>query len=429
MYKYNTKYEIFSNIYNSINATIKLLIMYLFFFSYIYTDFFSLQKYLFFDNLLCLTSFSLLLKFQILFFSLFVWRLCIGEIRDEKFANAEIPVLFITLLVILFSATIANNLFFIFILFEISFIIIIGLASMNFSFKNGEACIKYFVYNTIITGIVILGLFMFLFTFKTYDIEIIQVINKSFTMKLVFNNIIIKISYLFFLTGLFFKLGVFPIHLYVSKLYESSKPCVIGIFSILIKPVRIGVLIKLNFLLFNNENFYYFSHLFLIIGLLSYFIGNIAAFSPKNIRAFIGNMSISQNGFLIVCISSNSIALVTLALIYQFFYNLNLLLFLEIINQKDAKFNYNFIFFSDFLSLGFFNSSHGLLITLMLFIFSGLPPFVFFILKFKIFLSMLYVNYFFIVIVLAIINVINIINYVSIIKNIWNDINYAKLKK
>src|SRR5690606_15871270 len=78
---------------------------------------------------------------------------------------------------------------------------------------------------------------------------------------------------------------------------------------------------KVYFVIVGNFGFF-FSHFFIFLGIISVFIGNILAFGETRIKRFLGYTSISQFGFLLICLSINSLDLVCYSFIYMFIYNI-----------------------------------------------------------------------------------------------------------
>jgi NADH-quinone oxidoreductase subunit N len=146
------------------------------------------------------------------------------------------------------------------------------------------------------------------------------------------------------------------------------------------------------------------------------FIGNSLAIGVTKIKRFLGYTSISQFGFLLVCIASNSIELIVFSLIYLFLYNLLLLPIILIFIEVSPFMGMSAA--TNFSDIGFFTKNNlflKIITSFSLLSISGLPPLILFIYKYIIFLNLLINYYSLFVLAIIILNVISITYYLRVL--------------
>jgi NADH:ubiquinone oxidoreductase subunit 2 (subunit N) len=145
------------------------------------------------------------------------------------------------------------NIFLILIVLEILSFIIIGLCVFNLSEISLESSIKYFVFNTIVSGITMFGMFCLYYILKNFNL-----IFLSFASDALYDLFLVgefKINYYFmvFSTLMFififlFKLNMFPVCFYILDVYESLPFCLIFFLSSIIKPCIFFLFVKIHIL-------------------------------------------------------------------------------------------------------------------------------------------------------------------------------------
>ena len=111
--------------------------------------------------------------------------------------------------------------------------------------------------------------------------------------------------------------------------------------------------------------------------------------NSNNIKRFFGHSSISQYGFIILSIFSNSIDIFYYIFAYLFIYNISLFIisFILIEKQNLQLSIISNLYFSDLNNYLNHNLSLKLLITTCIILISGLPPFILFLFKYAIFIQ------------------------------------------
>lgn len=424
-----TKNEIAINLNFWICIFFVFLLINLFLFGYDYY-FFYCSKYLYFNNYFCIDSSVFFIRFWIIFFSFLTSILLEFFLVNNKHSIVEFPLLILISSYVLVVSTAIIDVFSMLIVLESISFLIIGLSIMSFSKISIEAVLKYFVQNTLVTGLSVFGIFGIYFSIKHTNFFILRV-----ALDLIFFNIInYNVIFIFCIFNLWilsflFKLGIFPVYFYIADIYEVSPFVSIFFLSSVIKPVIFYIFCKVYFVIINDFNFF-FNYFFIFLGIISVIIGNILAFGETKIKRFFGYTSISQFGFLLICLSTNSIELICFSFIYMFIYNMFLLILIFIfIGFSSFLFNITITNFSD---IGYVLQNETLLkilVTISLLSISGLPPLILFLFKYLMLYNLFLNLYYIIVLFLILLNIISVIYYFKILSNIWVfEINNEELK-
>lgn len=190
---------------------------------------------------------------------------------------------------------------------------------------------------------------------------------------------------LLFLIGITLKLGLFPMHFWLSDVYEGS-PFTVWIATI---PKATILFVTYNLVCFNGSN-----PLVLLycvpISLLSILVGSIVMGSQLRVKRFIGMSSLSHLGYLLL--SAVVVDLSTFVL-YLVFYMLTVLLLFESLRVNS---------FSS-LSIG-------------LFIVSGMPPAIGFFAKVSVLLGLLDIGLWFIFPLVILCSTVSMCYYIKCVK-------------
>jgi NADH:ubiquinone oxidoreductase subunit 2 (subunit N) len=143
----------------------------------------------------------------------------------------------------------------------------------------------------------------------------------------------------------------------------------------------------------------------------------MSAYTSK-VKRFFGLTSINLNGLLLICLTSNLTDVLAMGIVYLFIYNLSLYCFFYcfsdfITDEKDKS-----LVFSDFYNIFENHDLSKIILTAILLILSGLPPFVLFFYKFVIFLGLMAVHSYFIIFIVIVLNLFGFFYYLNIIKDI-----------
>ncbi|NMB82463.1 MAG: NADH-quinone oxidoreductase subunit N, partial [Ignavibacteria bacterium] len=120
----------------------------------------------------------------------------------------------------------ANDLLILFIgleLMSICFYVLVGFLRKRI--KSNESALKYFLLGVFITGFLLYGISLM------YGAAGTTKLNQYYTTPGIINNTVFIIGFVLFAVGFFFKMGVFPFHMWIPDVYEGAPTLVTGLMS------------------------------------------------------------------------------------------------------------------------------------------------------------------------------------------------------
>jgi NADH-quinone oxidoreductase subunit N len=167
-----------------------------------------------------------------------------------------------------------------------------------------ESGLKYFISGAFISCIFLLGASLLYGALGTLNLNYINLL-LSFPFENELKNLqhFIILGSLCIIITLCFKISVVPFHFWSPDVYEGSPLSSTIIFSVLPKIIIFTFLIKWIFSISNI--FFFIKELFLILGILSVFLGTFFSLKQKKIKKLIIYSSIAQIGFPVAALGSN----------------------------------------------------------------------------------------------------------------------------
>ncbi|MBD0400898.1 NADH-quinone oxidoreductase subunit N [Flammeovirga sp. EKP202] len=160
--------------------------------------------------------------------------------------------------------------------------------------KGVEASIKYFLFGAVATAITIYGMSIMYGLTSTIDLQGIASYNQPFSPLFITGAILVMM-------GFVFKLGGFPMHIWVPDVYQAAPIESVAFFSTLPK---IGATVFLYRFLVETtliENTYV-NYFLLSTGVISMFIGNLAAIFQNGMRRLMGYSTIANAGLIVIAL-------------------------------------------------------------------------------------------------------------------------------
>ncbi|KXX72257.1 NADH-quinone oxidoreductase subunit N [Flammeovirga sp. SJP92] len=160
--------------------------------------------------------------------------------------------------------------------------------------RSVEASIKYFLFGAVATAITIYGMSILYGLTGTIDLQGISLYSKSFSVLYITGAILVMM-------GFVFKLGGFPMHVWVPDVYQSAPIEAVAFFSTLPK---VGATVFLYRFLVETQliDNPYISYFLLATGVISMFVGNLAALFQNGLRRLMGYSTIANAGLIIIAL-------------------------------------------------------------------------------------------------------------------------------
>lgn len=217
--------------------------------------------------------------------------------RNEHLS--EYFMLMVSVLLGMFFMISSGNLLMFYLSVELSSIPLAALCNWNMrDRKSTEAGMKMIFSSAFASGLMLMGISLLYGAIGSLDFNVISVapISSAFYIP----------GFIFFFSGLAFKLSAVPFHFWTADVYEGSPAAVTAFLSVISKGAMVFVFTSVLYHVFRNfaPGWYL---LICVISILSMIIGNIFALRQTNLQRFMAFSSIAQIGFILIGISGSSV--------------------------------------------------------------------------------------------------------------------------
>lgn len=265
--------------------------------------------------------------FKVLFLAGGILTMIIYKEQREK-ASTEFFILILAM--VLGSCFLAMSVNFMTTLLSLELISLSGYMLTGFGFdrKSAEGSLKYFLFGTVATAVMIYGMSLIYSLAHTLD----------FTSEIFIKNLIgqhttlLLIGGVFTFSGLLFKISAVPFHLWAPDVYESAPTPVVAFFSVVPKLAGLAIITRftlaINLFGQSGQNW----QLILgVIAIASILFGNLSALAQSNPKRMLAYSSVAQSGFLLLGILSFNLEGVQFMMFYAtVFLIMNLLVFITL---------------------------------------------------------------------------------------------------
>ncbi|WP_331962537.1 NADH-quinone oxidoreductase subunit N [Ohtaekwangia sp.] len=191
----------------------------------------------------------------------------------------------------------SKNLLMVFLSLELISISSYILTGFAFNKKGAEGSLKYFIFGSVASAIMLYGLTMFYGFTGTLDFYSADFVNK------LQGNLtpLFFVSALMVMSGFLYKIAAAPLHPWAPDVYESAPMPVVAFFSIVPKLAGIGILMRFSLAInLGGQSPYDWQFVLSAVAILSLTVGNFSALMQKNPKRLMAYSSIAQSGFLLV---------------------------------------------------------------------------------------------------------------------------------
>jgi NADH-quinone oxidoreductase subunit N len=161
--------------------------------------------------------------------------------------------------------------------------------------QSTEAAMKYFILGALASGFLLYGMSMLYGV--TGSLDLIEIFKAVADPRI--NHLIMAFGLVFIMSGLAFKLGVVPFHMWVPDVYQGAPTAVTLLIAAAPKLAAFALLFRLlvNTLL---PLFSDWQPMLIMLAVLSMVIGNVTAIAQTNIKRMLAYSAIAQMGFVLL---------------------------------------------------------------------------------------------------------------------------------
>jgi len=291
------------------------------------------------------------------------------------------------------------------------------------NFYNTDLSLRYFIISLFGSINILFGIAFIFFFYGSFDNKIISLyfIPNIEGLEYICGNYS-NFGFIIFIIGFCIKFGIAPYHFWINGVYDRFKTFFFQYIIIFPKSILLCFIINFfsNFYSdcqIDNKLFSVF-FLFTFLGMLNIFFGTFSAFVQTDLKRLLMYSSLTNVGYVFLCIGSNVENSFFIAYSYIIHYTLALFVLFRVINEIEVKINRLFFQwnFSEFSIISF---KHKVFITFSFFNLAGLPPFPLFFGKFFIFSHFWINEFFFVFFFMSFFSIIGYAYYFNFIRFIW----------
>lgn len=169
--------------------------------------------------------------------------------------------------------------------------------------ETSEAAIKYFILGALASGFLLYGMSMLYGA--TGSLDLAEMFKAVSTGRI--NKLILVFGLVFLVSGLAFKLGAVPFHMWVPDVYQGSPTAITLLIAGAPKLAAFGLVFRLLVegllpLAFDWQQ------MLVVLSVLSLVIGNITAIAQTNLKRMLAYSTISHMGFMLLGLLSGVVA-------------------------------------------------------------------------------------------------------------------------
>ena len=259
-------------------------------------------------------------------------------------------------------------------------------ASYRDSRFASEAAIKYFVMGSVASGFLLYGMSLVYGTTGSIDIAVVaQAISAAPE-----NNLLFAFGLVFMVSGLAFKMGAVPFHMWMPDVYQGAPTSVTAFIGSVPKIATFGMVIRLLTEALPDLQSHWMMML-IILSLLSMGLGNITAIVQGNIKRLLAYSAIAHMGYFLLGIIAGTAEGYSASMFYILIYALTTMAgFGVIIFMSRAGFECDNL--DDFKGLWQRSPWYSLMMLMTIMSMAGVPPFIGFWPKLEVILSLIHAD-------------------------------------
>ena len=329
-------------------------------------------------------------------------------LENRKIMHGEYYVLTLTALLGIFVLVSANSLLTVYIGVELLALSVYAMVAFDRdSGIAAESAIKYFVLGAIASGALLYGMSLIYGLTGTLDLEQIAVKVHSPS------NLGVILGLVFIVVAVAFKLGAVPFHMWLPDVYQGSPTSVTLFISTAPKIAYFALALRLLAHGLGGASAEW-SQMLSVLAILSLIVGNTVALVQTNIKRLLAYSTISNVGYIILGFVAATPSGYTAALFYTLVYVLGVLGSFGVILLL-SRTGYEADKLDDFKGLYKRDPLLALAMMMLMFSTAGVPPFLGFWAKLRIFQALWETQHFWLVVIAAAMSAVGAFYYLRVI--------------
>ncbi len=377
-------------------------------------------------GMVAVDSFGAFFKLIIILSSLFVVYFSVNseEVKQSMDRHGEYYALIFGMILGMFFMVTAADLILVYLSLELVSLSSYVLAGFTRnSLRNSEASLKYIIYGSVASGIMLFGISLLYGLTSSTNIYEINLILQNGN----YSSLTMLLSGLLIFTGIGFKISAAPFHFWTPDVYEGAPVTITAYLSIASKAAGFALLIRfirITFVIGVDENGYWhlinlidWKSILVVISILTMTLGNFAALWQSNMKRLLAYSSIAHAGYLLLGLAVLSNAGMTAILIYFGVYTFMTLGAFFVVMLIANKLGTEEL--DDYKGLGYSAPWLGISIAIFLVSLTGLPPTAGFIAKLYLFIALVDAKMIVVAVIALLNSVVSLYYYIKVLKNMY----------
>ena len=287
------------------------------------------------------------------------------------------------------------------------------------SVKASEAAMKYFVLGAIASGLLLYGMSLLYGVTGTLDIKVFAEAIASKDLSDNSQNIVLILGTVMVISGMAFKLGAVPFHMWVPDIYHGAPTAVTVYIGSAPKIAAFAMIMRLLVDGLGGMHAQW-QDILILMAILSMGIGNIIAIAQTNIKRMLAYSTISHVGFIMLGILSGSKDGYSAAMFYVIVYAImSAGGFGMVLLMSRAGFEAENL--DDYKGLNERSPWYAFMMLILMFSMAGVPPTLGFYAKLSVIQSIVNADLVWLAVVAVIFSIIGVFYYLRIIKLMYFD--------
>jgi NADH-quinone oxidoreductase subunit N len=233
-----------------------------------------------------------------------------------------------------------------------------------------EAAMKFFIMGALASGLLLYGIS--LLYGATGSVDMLDI--SSILMNVSAQPMVVVAALVFILSGVLFKFGAFPFHMWVPDVYAGAPACMTLFISSAPKIAAFGILIRIVEEALPSFQLQW-GNMLIVVAVLSMFFGNVLAIAQTDIKRMLAYSSIAHIGYMLlgVIAGPNSSEGYSAGMFYIATYVLvaaGAFAIITLLSKPGAEFDK----LDDFRGLNARNPWLAFMMLLLMFSMAGVPP-------------------------------------------------------
>jgi NADH-quinone oxidoreductase subunit N len=278
-----------------------------------------------------------------------------------------------------------------------------------------EAAMKYFVLGAMASGLFLYGVSMIYGATGALDIDAVM----QATLAGPGNRTLLVFGLVFVLSGIAFKLGVVPYHMWIPDVYHGAPTPITLVIGTATKLAAFALTLRVLAVALAGIEFDW-QGMLVVLSLLSMVLGNVIAIAQTNIKRMLAYSTIANMGYMLLGFIAADPAGLSAALFYAIAYVLTSLASFGIVLLLTRE-GFEADSLDDFRGLNQRSPWWAFMMLLVMFSLAGVPPTVGFYAKFAVFEAVINAQFVWLAVVAVLTSVIGAFYYLRIVKLMYFD--------